>query len=108
MASHGVLPTPALKRPVFDATPMFALTERVERAPLDAAACFELAIQHLRHGSESEAVRFLGRAVRIHPALLLSLLQDPIYEKERGRPVVRRLLWSIKRAYDRRIFTAYA
>lgn len=100
----GPVPAPQPPRPetpAEDPLSLEALVKRVDENPMEGASSFQLAMALFERGDDEDAIRYLDRAVRLDPLVLLPLLKEPAYEATRQRPDVRRLLRGVQRERER-------
>lgn len=84
------------------------LVDRVQAAPLDGEAHFQLAVELMRRGEPKLALRHFERSFRLVPDTILRLLENPEFRPLLQDEDVRRILRRFHRDQQRKIWAGYA
>lgn len=88
-------------------TTLLSMIERIRQSPLDASLCFELAVELLRKGIDTDGVRYLDRSFRLDPLNVVRFVETPELKQVRLRKSVVSLLSRMRREEEHRNYTAY-
>jgi hypothetical protein len=87
---------------------LMALIDRIREAPLDPGLCYDLGVELLRKGIDTDGVRYLDRSFRLDPMNIVRFVKTPDLKEIRLRDSVVGLLTRVRRDEEQRSYGGYA